>query len=428
MSFGIPVRNGVMLGLTASTALSTRGGFPVPALSLNFLSGTLDSRITFTRALNTATRVNSSGLIETVNANIPRFDYDPVTLQPRGLLIEEARTNVILHSEDLGNAAWVKYAGTTITTNAAISPAGSSTADLMYPATSGTNRGVYQAFTGGNLTYTQSIYVKNAGKNFVAFYDFEGATYAGSVDLTTGSTASVKAGYTITPTQAGSGWWRITVTATTTTGTRYLTMIVVDAASSASVTANGTDGVFVWGGQTEVGAFATSYIPTVASTVARNADVPTMTGTNFSGWYNPSEGTFVTFFSMLALNTATTQELLALDDGSVANSIALRANNTAGDTSSTASVAGVSQGFLNIAGAAAGVTQKVAHGIKLNDAALVRNGGTVVTDTTYAVPPGQIRMAIGQRTTNFAQLNGHIRSITYFNVRLPNDRLQALTR
>jgi hypothetical protein len=152
-----------------------------------------------------------------------------------------------------------------------------------------------------------------------------------------------------------------------------------------------------------------------------------MTGTNFSSWYNQSEGTFITVSSMLALNTVITQELLNLDDGSVANSIALRANNTAGDTSSTASTASVSQGFLNIAGAAAGVTQKVAHGIKLNDAVLVRNGGTVTTDTTYAVPVGLNRMAIGQRTSTFAQLNGHIRAIAYYNTRLPNATLQALT-
>jgi hypothetical protein len=152
-----------------------------------------------------------------------------------------------------------------------------------------------------------------------------------------------------------------------------------------------------------------------------------MTGTNFSSWWNAAEGTFITDSSMLALNTVSTQELLALDDSGVNNTIFLRANNTAGSTSATVTAGGVSQGFLDISGTVAGVPQKVAYGIKLNDAALVRNGGTVVTDATYAVPTGQNRMAIGARLSAFAFLNGHIRAIAYYNTRLPNTQLQTLT-
>jgi hypothetical protein len=69
-----------------------------PTLALNFLSGALDPLITFTRSGNTATRTNSSGAIELVNANLPRFDYDPVTLALKGLLIEEQRINLLLNS------------------------------------------------------------------------------------------------------------------------------------------------------------------------------------------------------------------------------------------------------------------------------------------------------------------------------------------
>jgi hypothetical protein len=50
--------------------------------------------------------------------------------------------------------------------------------------------------------------------------------------------------------------------------------------------------IYAWGAQVEAGAFATSYIPTVASQVTRSADSAVMTGTNFSSWYNASEGTF----------------------------------------------------------------------------------------------------------------------------------------
>jgi hypothetical protein len=70
----------------------------LPRMALDFTTGVLDSRVAITRAANTATRINSSGVIEIVNANLPRFDYDPSTLAARGLLIEETRSNVLLNS------------------------------------------------------------------------------------------------------------------------------------------------------------------------------------------------------------------------------------------------------------------------------------------------------------------------------------------
>lgn len=70
------------------------------SLDLNMLLGELDPRITFTRATG-ATRINASGLIEAVASNVPRFNYDPVTLAARGLLIEEQQTNLLLNSASL---------------------------------------------------------------------------------------------------------------------------------------------------------------------------------------------------------------------------------------------------------------------------------------------------------------------------------------
>ena len=51
----------------------------------------------------------------------PRFDYDPVTLAPKGLLVEEQRTNLLLRSEEFDNASWTKTR-TSITANATTSP------------------------------------------------------------------------------------------------------------------------------------------------------------------------------------------------------------------------------------------------------------------------------------------------------------------
>jgi hypothetical protein len=70
----------------------------LPRLALDFTTASLDARVTITRSGNTATATNASGVIALVNANLPRFDYDPSTLICKGLLIEESRTNVLLNS------------------------------------------------------------------------------------------------------------------------------------------------------------------------------------------------------------------------------------------------------------------------------------------------------------------------------------------
>ena len=59
----------------------------LPRMALDFTTASLDSRVTVTRSLNTATRINSSGYIENVNANLPRFHFSPTSLGTcRGLL------------------------------------------------------------------------------------------------------------------------------------------------------------------------------------------------------------------------------------------------------------------------------------------------------------------------------------------------------
>jgi hypothetical protein len=107
----------------------------VPVLSLDFLtSNTLDPRVTFTRS-TTATFVGSNGLIQTAAINAPRFDYNPVTLAPNGLLIEEQRVNSLLYSDQFQQATWSKVG--VVTANATTAPDGTTTADSA--ATDGSN-------------------------------------------------------------------------------------------------------------------------------------------------------------------------------------------------------------------------------------------------------------------------------------------------
>ena len=101
-----------------------------PALDLNFArQKRLDSRVTFTRA-STGTYVGSDGLIKTAASGEARFDHDPETGESLGLLVEESRTNLLRYSEEFNNAPWRKY-NTTVSSNTATAPDGTSTADKL---------------------------------------------------------------------------------------------------------------------------------------------------------------------------------------------------------------------------------------------------------------------------------------------------------
>jgi hypothetical protein len=431
MSFGIPVRNGLAIGLLASTTLSSRRGLS-PALFLDFLQPYLDSRITFSRGTG-ATRVNASGFIEMVGNTEPRFDYDPVTLAPRGLLIEEARTNLLTYSEQFDNAAWTK-GGSTVTANATASPDGTTNADkLAEDATTGTH-GTTSAVVSKSAvatTYTYTIYVKAAERSAIQMRIADAAVSANRVICDanlSAQTVAASVGGTFTNasatiTVAGNGWFRVSLTGTTSTETSiFCIAFVANPTGTISYAGTAGSGLFLYGAQLEAGAFATSYIPTVASTVSRSADVATMTGTNFSTWYNQTEGTFVTDFGALGGVSA---RLLTVSDGTINNQIWMQTG-------------ALTQAMLQVYTAGAFVAQiipanvttgpaKFASAIKANDFAASVNGGAVGTDTSGALATYD-RMGIGTNfngTSGFT--NGHIRAIAYYNTRLPNTQLQTLT-
>jgi hypothetical protein len=395
---------------------------PLPVMQLDFLNNTsLNSRITFSRGTG-ATRVNASGFIEVVGNTTPRFDYDPVTLAPRGLLIEEARTNLALYSQDFSNASWAKSSAT-VTSDTTAAPDGTTTADTLVSSSS--TSGVVErsvTFTGDG-DKAVSIFLK-AGTSTLTYFFIRDTTvpatrgravitWAGGVPSATADSGGTIQGVD----NFGNGWYRI----------RLLASSVVAANSNAfriqPDVAVGTNSVIAWGAQAENGAFATSYIPTVASTVSRSADVATMTGTNFSTWYNQSEGTFV----------AEAQSTISLiNQNSVYSASDNTQNNRIVSTISPEShgavvTGGVLQANLDAGTPTAGSITKIAFATRVNDFAVSLNGGTIVTDTSGTMPTVS-RLILGANGEGSAAfLNGHLRAIAYYNTRLPNTQLQTLT-
>jgi hypothetical protein len=149
-----------------------------------------------------------------------------------------------------------------------------------------------------------------------------------------------------------------------------------------------------------------------------------MTGTNFSSWYNQSEGTFVA-----SADTASFADLrrnIQVDDGTSAERIYLGTNTVANPLTVVVDGGAIQ---ANLPASATTLTvntpYKIAMTYSINDFAIVGNGGTVAVDTLGTLPTVS-QMRIGASDASI-YLNGHIRSIAYYNTRLPNATLQALT-
>jgi hypothetical protein len=186
---------------------------------------------------------------------------------------------LFFYSEQFDNGVWNKQ-GSAISANQAISPDGTTNADLLYPTANGSVAAAYQSKTiSANTDYTQSVYVKAAGKNFAALYSLNGGNGTIMwVNLTTGAITNGVSASNRFATSVGNGWWRIGFTEQIATTIGYLHVYPTDAAGSAAVTANGTDGIYIYGAQIEAGAYATSYIPTTTAAVTRLDESTIKTG------------------------------------------------------------------------------------------------------------------------------------------------------
>jgi hypothetical protein len=389
----------------------------LPKLALDFTTASLDPRVTFTRttsASNPATYVDSNGYITAATNNQPRFDYDPVTLVCKGLLIEESRTNTCLQSADQSVSPWAATrAGTaTISTtqNYAVAPDNTQTATRVLMNLNGGEGSTANlcvlsqpiAVTSGT-TYTASFYVKtndNTTKTILVRDDSGAATF-NTLKTVTGS------------------YQRITVTGTAASTTNANFKIWLRGAVGTSFDAD----LSVWGWQWETGAFPTSYIPTTTTALTRNADVATMTGTNFSDWYNATEGTFVVrnnYNSGSNVGTAGGRVALAANT-TVGNSLIVLYNRNG--TANAALVLNTTAQAINDGIASTSNFIKTALAYKLNDFEMATNATQIFTDTSGTVPTVN-RLNIGSTFNATSQLNGYIASVYYYPQRLtPNELL-----
>lgn len=278
----------------------------IPAFDLCFFNQTIVDRIsgitpTFTRPSSTKLAWNGSTFV-TYAADVPAFQYNPTTGR-WGYLHEPAATNLAIRSTEFDNAAWTKIGllafGAGSVANSINGLDGTLSADLIVESTASGDHYIEQNFSAvSGTTYTWSCFAKPFGGKTTVMMRFTTGSWSGGssnqirFDLTTGATTTVSGTGTAVAVPYPDGWWRISLTSTAsaTASPAARLHLIQDGGASASYVGTGTSGAYLWCGQPEAGSVASSPIITVASAVTRAADTMTVTGTDFSRWYNQAGG------------------------------------------------------------------------------------------------------------------------------------------
>ena len=352
--------------------------------------------------------------------DVARIDYSSGS---GALLVEPQRTNLVTYSSSFDNSAWNKT-NCSITANNTTAPDGTTAADKLILAngqsgSSSDGTGIRQLVDIASGSYTYSIYAKAAEFTTIRFREIQVTGAFLTIDLTNGaiSTNAIGAGQYINPTATlvSNGWYRITFQTPTLTALYKYSVRV-------SETGNGTSGIFIWGYQVELGSYSTSYIPTQAATVTRNADLISKTG--ITDLIGQTEGTLFLDFVPQSKDFQIFYQVRTTGSTNVGQidiryqSSNLRAlGNDNGTTQFT-----ISAGDIVI-----GQRYKCAVRYQLNNVAFYVNGALVGTDlsATFA-SSSKDQVAFCDNLGNFipqAEMNAAV----LWNTALTNDELATLT-
>jgi hypothetical protein len=430
-----------MTKFQASSNKSSSINFPTirPSLDLDFAnSKTLDPRITFTRS-SSGSYIGPDGLIKYAGVNQPRFDHDPVTGESLGLLIEESRFNSWLYSGQNVTTGWNTNGVNLSFDNKITAPDGTiNTIKCTETNTYTPGKEFFQNFsvTSGN-SYTFSIFAKQPDNSPLRYFSilFWNTGFSTlqivTFDPKNGTVLFNNSGITTFIKKYPNGWWRfgITSTATSTGAIPFIIRITNSLTTSSNppyvlggpfgcYIGDGFSFLYFYGPQLEQGAFPTSYIPTQSSTRTRSEDIASIIGTNFSSWYNQTEGTFYStiksttgiggyIISARSLSSAGNRHQLVQTGGTTVVSNVITAN------------------FPKIYKS----QNKQAYTYSTNNFSFVSDKDTIAQKFSGSIPTNISYATIGRADFGgIGTLNGTLSRLTYYPKRLPNSQLQTLTK
>ena len=342
---------------------------------------------TFTR--NTiATRVNASGLIESVVNNLPRIDYTGGGCG--SWLLEPQRTNLIPRSNEFN--FWNNLQNRSIvTSNSITSPDGTVNGTKITQNVSTQNARIrFSGILTIGTEYTFSVYAKK-----------------GNHDKLIMNISGVSTTFTLT-----DDWVRYEITETAPNNT------FVDVGITQGVVG---DFIYIYGAQAEEANYKTSYISTSGTAVTRNEDLATDAGN--SNLISSTEGVLYAEIAALSNEEDANYRIIALDDGNdVNNYVLLGIDPTV--NAFYAAIGGVVIAFTIPADATTFL--KLAIRYKNNDSKFFVNGSQVgVTNTTATIPSGLNRLAFDLVGT--VPFQGNARCVAVFKEALTDAELTALT-
>jgi hypothetical protein len=353
----------------------------------------------------------ATSVIPTTTATVTRSaDVPSIT----GANFGTTRTNLLLRSEEFDNASWTK-SNTTITANSEIAPNGTLAADTLTDTNSAGDAFTRQTVASpvSGATYVASVYLKqgNTATTRVSI-DYTGATAVNQDATVTWSTNTTSFG---TLQNIGGGWYRLSFSRANNTSGNTNVLVTIRASGDPSGVETGF--VYVWGAQLEVGSAVTPYIPTTTAAVSVFE----------SSWYRQDEGT-VLVETRLQSTVARNAAGIDLNDNSTNNRLIFRAFTTGSFDQYIARSGGSTVATIASANIPSLLLRKSAIAYRVDDFALTAEGLAPNTDTSGAVPVGVNQAFIGSALSGTEFLGGHIRRLCYWNQRLPNSTLEAITR
>ena len=422
----------------------------VPA---RFKSGTLYSQIpssnadfTVTRPLNTATRFDSSALIQTgITSGVPRLDYytsGGVTGCP-ALLVEPAGTNLArfvnqMTAQDIPAAS----GGMTTTTGSTdfLAPDGTSGSITKYVGGAASGTSQYAYYTGGGIVasasgaHTYSLFVRRGAINPLNFCALGIENYAGGsgtiysyFNLASGT--ALTAGASVQ--NYGNGWYRLTtppytLAAGDLNGTLSFFMAEGNGDLSWPVSGALNLTAYTWGSQFEAGSIATSYIPTTTGTGSRSADVISVTGA-VSGSIGQTEGTI--YVEGVITNYAdAAASFITISDNTINNRLEIRKGSPGSILFERESATQSASTSINATGQLNGIF-KMAVAYKSGDTAFFINGFQVATTNAATFTMNTLtHIYLGNNASGSARrLNDRIRAVALYTTRLNAAELATLT-
>lgn len=375
----------------------------------------LDDILTNATRNSTATYYDASGVIQEAAIDELRISYDGETGQ-KGVLLESSASNLVLYNTDLSNAVWNKFQST-IGSGTGTNPDGSATVQKLI-ANDGFTGTLLQlvSVTSGN-DYCLSVFIKADEVTEVSM-ELPAAQFGTdqsiTVDLSTGTITAQTATYAYLE-PLSNGWYRMAVAAQCTTSGS------TQARHAQVAVGNGSDGLFVFGGQLEEGTRPTSLIFTDATQVTRATD-------NFSvltgDWFDSNNGCLFV-------------EYVEKDNGDDEVNYAALTDNTANERFSIDSQSGVNIRGRHIESSndtivtfGTGTVNELSRAAFVYDSSLnvkgSANGAATVSDTVSAQSSKTV-LNLGGRNSGADGAKTIITKINYFPIAFTNEEIEAMT-